>query len=66
LISNTKNNLFTDASYPVIEEHRQYIIDFFNDTIKNSNLLNKQNAAIVAFSIFLGIGAGAFVSLIVT
>jgi hypothetical protein len=74
LLRNKDNKLFTDAAYEVhentghtiFEEHHVAIVDYLNSVIKDSNLLAKQNAAIVAFSIFLGVGAGAFVSLIVT
>jgi hypothetical protein len=72
-LRNKDNKLFTDASYEVIEDTRQYFWRtpccycwLLKQFIKDSNLLAKQNAAIVAFSIFLGVGAGAFVSLIVT
>jgi hypothetical protein len=72
-LRNKDNKLFTRASYEVIENDTVNIFEKNHDAIVNylnqifdSNLAAKQNAAIITFSIFLGVGAGAFVSLIVT
>jgi hypothetical protein len=72
-LKSSDNKFFTPASYDVLKDDTVNIFEKNHDAIVNylnqifdSNLAAKQNAAIVAFSIFLGVGAGAFVSLIVT
>jgi hypothetical protein len=54
-----------DDTVNIFEKNHDAIVNYLNQ-IFDSNLGAKQNAAIVAFSVFLGVGAGAFVSLIVT
>jgi hypothetical protein len=72
-LKSSDNKFFTPASYDVLKDDTVNIFEKNHDAIVNylnqifdSNLGAKQNAAIVAFSVFLGVGAGAFVSLIVT